>query len=202
MTDTSSSDRAIELFRDHGGILRTKEALELGIHRRTLYRLRDEGMLERISWGVYRLASLPDLGNPDLIAVVLRIPRAVVCLVSALAYHEMTSEIPHEVHIALPRGTKEPRLDHPPIRVFRLTGPALSEGIERVKIDGVVMRIYSPEKTVADCFRFRNKMGIDVAVEALKYAIQQKRISPANLLRYARICRVEKVMMPYLEALG
>ena len=192
---------ALEAFRLNGGILRTRDALELGIHPRTLYRMRDEGAVEQISRGVFRLASLPALSHPDLVAVALRVPRAVVCLVSALAYHDATSEVPHEVQIALPRRTKPPKMDYPPLRVFSFSGPALSEGVETALLDGVAVRIFNLPKTVVDCFRFRNKLGLDVAVEALNQAIKRKGVQPAEVLRYARVCRVERVMLPYLEAI-
>jgi predicted transcriptional regulator of viral defense system len=196
-----SDDRAIEAFREHAGLMQTKDALDLGIHPRTLYRLRDEGVVIQVSRGIYRLASLPPLSQPDIAAVALRVPRAVICLSSALAYHDVTSEIPHEVQIALPRRTKTPRLDFPPIRVFWFSGPALSEGIDVVEIDGVDIRIYDLPKTVVDCFRFRNKIGLDVAIAALNEAIKRKGVHPAELLRYARLCRIESVLLPYLEAI-
>jgi predicted transcriptional regulator of viral defense system len=196
-----ASRHAVEAFRANGGILRTKQALELGIHPRTLYRLRDDGILETVSRGVYRLVDLPDLTHPDLVTVAVRVPRAVICLVSALAFHDATTEVPHEVQIALPRGTKTPQLDHPPLRVFRFSGPALTEGVETVRLDGVDVRIYVLAKTVVDAFRFRNKLGVDVAVEALSLAVNRHGVKPAELLRYARACRVESVMLPYLEAI-
>lgn len=188
------------MFREHG-VLHTKEALELGIHPRTLYQLRDDGVIDQVSRGVYRLASLPELSDPDLVAVALRVPRAVVCLVSALAYHDATDEVPHEVQIALPRGTATPRLDHPPIRVFRFSGAALKDGVETVEVDGVEVRVYNLAKTVVDCFRFRNKLGTDVAVGALREAIREKGVKPAEILKYARRCRAQTVVTPYLEAL-
>jgi predicted transcriptional regulator of viral defense system len=198
----SGIETAETLFREHGGMLRASEAIALGIHPRTLYRLRDENRLVTVSRGLYRLANLPELSDPDLISVATRIPHAVICLVSALAYHEITTEIPHEVSIALPRTVKRPQLDYPPLRVFWFSGGSLTEGIEEHKIDGVKVRIYGPEKTVADCFKFRNKIGLDVAIEALKLCRERKGSTPRNLLHYARICRVERVMRPYLEALG
>ena len=142
-----------------------------------------------------------ELGHPDLVTVALRVPKAVVCLVSALSYHDLTSEVPHEVHIALPHGTKTPQLDHPPIRVYRFTGKALTEGIQVVTLDGIKVRMYGPEKTVIDCFRFRNKLGVDVAVDALSRLLKKGRAKPADILHFARLCRVERVMRPYLEAL-
>jgi predicted transcriptional regulator of viral defense system len=192
---------AIKLFRKRGGILRTTEALALGIHPRTLYQMRDASIVAPVSRGVYRLTSLPPLGEPDLATVALRVPRAVVCLISALAYYQMTTQVPREVQVALPRGTKSPVLPYPPIRVFRFSGAALTAGIETHRLDGVVVRMYGPEKTVADCFRFRHKIGVDVAIEALQLALKDKHITAAGILRYARIDRVERIMLPYLEAL-
>jgi predicted transcriptional regulator of viral defense system len=192
---------ALDAFRMHGGVLRTRDVLAMGIHPRTLYRMRDEGIVDQISRGVFRLASLPGLSNPDLVAVAMRVPRAVVCLISALAYHDCTSEVPHEVQIALPRRTKPPKIEHPPLRVFWFSDPALSAGVETVVLDGIEVRIFDLPKTVVDCFRFRNKLGLDLAVEALNQAIKRKGVQPAELLRYARLCRAERVMLPYIEAI-
>lgn len=192
---------AIHLFRRHGGVLRTRDALRLGIHPRTLYAMRDQGLLERLGRGLYRLADLPPLGNPDLVAVALKVPGGVICLISALAYHELTTQIPHEVYLALPRGAEPPRLEHPPLRVFWFTGKAFTEGVETHKVDGVPVRIYGAEKTLADCFKYRNKIGLDTAVEALRRYVRRGRTRFDMLMAYARICRVEKVMRPYLEAL-
>lgn len=192
---------AAAAFREHGGILRTKEALSLGVHPRTLYAMRDAGKLERLGRGLYRLADLPPLGNPDLVAVALRVPGGVLCLVSALAVHEITTQIPHEVYVALVRGAEPPRLGHPPVRVFWFTGEAFTEGIETHELDGVEVRVYGAAKTVADCFKYRNKLGLDTALEALKLYLREKRGRPDDLVRFARVCRVEKVMRPYIEAL-
>jgi predicted transcriptional regulator of viral defense system len=192
--------RAAAVFRKYGGILRTGQALSEGIHPRTLYRMRDEGILEQLSRGVYRLASMSDLEHPDLVTVSVRVPKAVVCLISALAYHEITTEIPHHVYLALPRGTKTPKIDHPPIRIFRFSGLALTEGVQVHDLGGVGVKIYGPVKTVVDCFRLRNKIGTSVAVEALNKCRDKFKSRPAEFLHFARMCRVEKVMLPYLEA--
>jgi predicted transcriptional regulator of viral defense system len=194
-------DRAKKLFKRHGGLMRTRKALQLGVHPRTLYRMRDEGMLEQLERGLYRLTDLPPLGDPDLVAVALKVPGGVICLVSALAYHELTTQVPHEVHLALPRGTERPRLKQPPVRVFWFAGPAFAQGIETHKVDSFSVRIYSPEKTLADCFKYRNKIGLDVAVEALRLYRSRRRPRIDELMRYACICRVEKIIRPYLEAM-
>ncbi len=194
-------DRAASVFREHGGVLRTMEAVRLGVHPRTLYAMRDAGILERLGRGLYRLADLPPLGNPDLVVVALRIPEGVICLLSALTIHDITTQIPHEVHVALNRGTEPPRLEHPPVRVFWFTGEAFTVGLETHEMDGINVRVYGAAKTVADCFKYRNKLGLDVAIEALKLYLRQKRGGPEELIRFARACRVDRVIRPYIEAL-
>ena len=201
METRKSIQNAITIFRQHGGTLRTAEALRLGIHPRTLYAMRDSGVLEQLSRGLYRLAELPPLSNPDLVTVALKIPQAVICLVSALAFYELTTQIPHAVDVALHNRAERPRLDYPPLRVFWFSGPAWSEGIETPQVDDIPVRIYGPEKSVADSFKYRRKIGLDVALEALKLYRQHHGFDVSKLLYYARICRVEKVMKPYLEAL-
>jgi predicted transcriptional regulator of viral defense system len=193
--------KAVEIFKEHGGLMSTKEAIEAGIQYRTLYEMYGEGLLERVSRGRYRLAELPPIWNPDLAVVGLRIPKGAVCLISALAFHELTTQIPHWVYIALPRGAQEPRIEHPPIRFFRFSGQAYSEGVEVHEIDGIEVRIFNAPKTVADCFKFRNKTGQDVALEALKDYRRTRAFNVEELMKYARICRVEKVITPYLEAI-
>jgi predicted transcriptional regulator of viral defense system len=194
-------DRAVIVFKKHGGILRTAQALREGIHPSTLYAMRDDGVLEIISRGVYRLAASEPLGNPDLVTVASRIALGVVCLISALSFHELTTQIPHEVHVALPRGAEEPRLDHPPMRTYRFSGEAFTEGIETHEFDSVNVRIYNPEKTLADCFKFRNRIGLDTAVEAVRFYRERRPVRIDELMRYAAICRVKKVIRPYLEAI-
>jgi predicted transcriptional regulator of viral defense system len=192
---------AVDLFREHNGVLHTAEALRLGIHPRTLYALRDAGVLLQLSRGVYRLADLPPLTNPDLVTVALRMPQAVICLVSALAFHDLTTQVPHAVDIALHSGAGRPALDYPPLRTFWFSGPAWSEGVEVHQLDDTPVRIYGPEKTVADCFKFRHKLGMDIALEAIRLYRKRKDFNIGTLLTYARICRVERVMQPYLEAI-
>ena len=176
------------------------QALGHGITRYKLYALRDRGVIEAISRGVYRLAELPPIGNPDLVTVSLRYPNAVVCLVSALAYHGMTTQIPHEVSVAVPRDSRIPSLDYPPIRAHRFSKEAYRKGIETHRIDGAPVKVYSREKTLADCFKFRNRVGMDVVLEALKLHRQRHGFDLAALVDCAKVCRVERVMRPYLEA--
>jgi len=193
-------ERPEEIFRKHGGRLRMSEAIERGITRYMLYSLRDKGVIEQVSRGIYRLLELPPISNPDLVTVSLRFPNAVICLVSALAYHEITTQIPHVVFVAVPRDSRMPAHEHPPIQVHRFSNETYKSGIEEHMIDEILVKVYSPEKTLADCFKFRNKIGMDVVLEALKLYKTRKKFDPGELLKYARICRVEKVMRPYLEA--
>jgi len=194
-------ERERRAFSRGGGLLRTSAALRAGIHPRTLYEMRDKGIVEQLGRGLYRLAELPPLSSPDLVTVAAKVPAGVVCLISALSYHEITTQIPHEVHVALPRGTEPPRLKHPPLRVFWFTGRSFTEGIETHRVDGMRLRVYSPEKTLADCFKYRNKLGLDTVLEALRLYRSRKRPNVDELMKFARVCRVEKVMRPYLEAL-
>ena len=193
-------ERPEEIFRKHGGRLRMSEAIAQGITRYMLYSLRDKGIIEQVSRGIYRLVDLPPISNPDLVTVSLRFPNAVICLVSALAYHGITTQIPHVVFVAVSRGSRMPALDHPPIQAHRFSNEAYKSGIEEHPIDGVPVKVYSAEKNLADCFKFRNKIGMDVVLEALKLYKARKKFNLGELLRYAKICRVEKVMRPYLEA--
>jgi predicted transcriptional regulator of viral defense system len=186
--------------------MRTSQALTQGIHPRTLYKLRDAGELIQIGRGVYRLSDIPESANLDLAIVAIRVPQAVICLISALSFFDLTTEIPHQVYIALPGpGTvkaRQPHLDYPPLKAFRFSGAAYTEGIETHVLDGISTKIYSPAKTIADCFKFRNQIGLDVALEALKLYRKRKDFKVSTLLKYARICHVEKVITPYLEAIG
>jgi len=197
----SRFDKAVSIFKKHGGILRTAQALREGIHPGTLYAMRDSWTLEAISRGVYRLTNSPPLSNPDIVTVATRVPGGVICLISALVFYELTTQIPHEVHVALPRGAEEPRLGHPPIRTYRFTGEAFTEGVEAHEIDGVSVRIYSPEKTLADCFKFRNQVGLDTVMEAVRFYRERRSVKVDDLMRYAGICRVKKIIRPYLEAI-
>jgi predicted transcriptional regulator of viral defense system len=193
-------EREIELFRRHGGGLRMAEALRLGVNRTTLYAMRDTGAIEAVSRGVYRLASLGPLANPDLVTVAQRVPQGVLCLISALSFHELTTQVPHAIDVALERGTRKPRLDYPPTTFFWFSGPAFHEGIETHQLDGVSIRVYDPEKTLVDCFRYRNQLGMDVVLEALRLWRRHGSRKLDVLLKYARMRHVERAMRPYLEA--
>ena len=177
------------------------EALSSGISRTQLYAMRDRGDIELVSRGIYRLANLPALGNPDLVTVSLRYPKAVVCLVSALSFHEITTQIPYEVSVAVPRNTTLPKLDYPPLDAHWFAGAVYESGIETHVVDGVKVQVYTPEKTLADCFKFQSKLGTEVVVEALRLYKERKKVNVQELLRQARVRRMLKVMMPYMEAI-
>lgn len=193
--------KARQMFAQHQGMLRTSEAIRLGVHPRTLYALRDSGEIERVARGFYRLSEKAALTNPDFVAVALRIPRAVICLISALAHHGLTTQVPHTVDVALPGHTQVPQMGGIPLRVFWYSEPSFSSGVQSVSISGVAVRIYSPEKSIADCFKYRNKIGLDVAVQALRtYRERTRKLDLKLIAKFAGLDRVEKVMRPYLEA--
>jgi predicted transcriptional regulator of viral defense system len=183
-----------------GGQIRMAEALKAGITRTALYNLRKKGILEKLSRGIYRLKDLPPISNPDIAIIALRSPKAVLCLISALSFHEITTQIPHKIYMALPEKTAPPHIDNLPLSVHRFSGQAYSSGIEEHEIDGVKIKVYSVEKTLADCFKFRNSIGMEVVLEALKLYRSRKPLHVNELLKYARVCRIERIMKPYLEA--
>jgi len=180
--------------------MRTKQVLGEGIHRRTLYYMRDSGDLIQLERGVYQLADDEGTGNPDLVVIAKKIPKARICLISALSFHELTDEIAHEIHIALPTSSWEPVLNYPPIKVYRFSEETYESGAQIHSQDGVEITVFTPAKTVADCFKFRNQIGLSIAVEALKRTLAEKKATVKEILEYAKLCRVEKVMKPYLEA--
>jgi predicted transcriptional regulator of viral defense system len=157
------------------------------------------GSLKQVVRGQYRLASMPEFTEPDLVAVALRSHQGVICLVSALFFHELTTQIPHEVYLAIPSGRKPPVLRYPPVRVFYYSSATFTKGVQVHDVQGVKVRIYSPERTLVDCFKFRNRIGVDVAVEAMKRYCRRRNSNMDAVLGFARLCRVEKVMAPYLE---
>lgn len=197
----TARDKAIETIRKNGGLIRTHEALALGIHRRTLYGLRDEGTLVPISHGLFQLADLDIPAQVDIVEVSKKVPKGVVCLISALSFHELTTQTPHYVWLAIDRKARKPKIDYPPVRVFFFSGDAFSRGIETHPIMGHDVRVYNPAKTVIDCFRWQRAVGLDVAIEAAKEYLKREESSPAALMEYAKACKVEKIVRPYLEAM-
>ena len=195
------TQRVLELVRKNGW-LRASDLADAGVPRAVLTRMAASGQLERAARGLYRL---PDSGSSEhegLVTVASKVPQAVVCLLSALQFHGLTTQLPWQVWFAMPRGSHVPRLEYPPIRMVQFTGEAYTQGIETHERDGVKLHVYSVAKTVADCFKHRNKIGMDVALEALKDARAQGRASFDDLWRCAKVCRVSNVMRPYMEAVA
>ena len=201
MMKKSKLDLAVAVFREHGGVLTMSEAMALGIHRRELYTLRDRGDLEVISRGVYRLIEMPEPSLPDFIPIAKKIPKGVICLISALAFHEITTQIPHFVYVALPTTAHRPKISHPPIRCFWYSNKLLTTGIEEHTIDGCTVRVFGVEKTLVDCVKFRNKIGMDVVLEALKMYWRSRKINLDKLFELAKLFRVEKILKSIMEVI-
>ena len=198
---TTAETTAIQKVKELGGTFRSSELLQQGVSPRTLYSLRDCGVLEQLSRGTYRLVEQGTLSNPDLVTVALRVPQGIICLISALSFHGLTTQIPHAVSIAITQTMRNPSISYPPLNIYRFDEPSYRAGIEKHLIDGVSVSIYCSEKTLADCFKFRNKIGKDIVLEALKRYREQHPLNVAELMRYATICRVANIMRPYLESL-
>jgi len=201
MPARAHAEYVLQLLRQKGW-LRASDLASAGVPRVVLTRMTASGQLERAARGLYRLPDSLGSEHQGLTAVATKVPQAVFCLLSALQFHGLTTQLPWQVWIAMPRGSHAPRIDHPPIKMVQFTGEAYSEGIESHQRDQVALRVYSVAKTVADCFKHRNKIGLDVALEALKDARAQQKASADDLWRYAKVCRVANVMRPYLEALA
>jgi predicted transcriptional regulator of viral defense system len=198
---TRKLDTALEAFRAKGGTLRTRDLIALGVHTDALYSLRDSGRIIELGRGIYRLAEVGEAEHPDLAVVAARSPDAAICLISALAYHGITTQIPSCVHLAVPRGSYHGIKLSTPVTVYRFDPKTFGNGLETHRVGGTPVKIYSAARTVVDCFKFRNKLGLDVALEALRLARQRKRVQNRELLRYARLLRVENPMSPYLQAI-
>jgi len=204
----TTQESILALARDRG-LVRPLDLDARGLPRVSLTRLVRQGRLARVGRGLYALPDRPVSEHSALAEVARRHPRAVVCLLSALRFHELTTQSPFEVWLAIPTKARAPRLDYPPLRIVRFSEAGLVEGVEEHEIDGVPVRVTGVARTVADCFKYRNKIGLDVALEALKEALKEqgqggrgRRVSIDELWRYARLDRVANVMRPYLEALA
>jgi predicted transcriptional regulator of viral defense system len=192
--------KALKLARRRQGVT-AREVAAAGIHRQVLTRLVEAGQLERVGRGMYRLPEQSISEHHGLVLACAAVPQGVVTLISALQFHRIGTQLSSKVWIAIDRRARRPALKYPPLRVVRYTGEALSAGVESRRIEGQTVRVYNVAKTVADCFKYRNKIGLDVALEALREAWRERRFTMDELDRYARICRVQRVMRPYLEAL-
>ena len=199
MAKTTAGEQILDLAA-HQPLVRPRDVEALGIARESLLRLYRRGLLVRQARGVYALPQTPVTEHHSLAMAAKRVPRGVICLLSALRFHGLTTQDPHEVWIAIDLKARKPSVQSPALRVVRFSGRSLVEGVEESEIEGVRVRVYSSAKTVADCFKYRHKIGIDVAIEALRDSIRTRKTSVDEIHRYAKVCRVANVMRPYLES--
>ena len=202
MTTTAThADKILDLV-SKVGVLRPRDLDAYGITRTYLSRLVAAGKLQRIGRGLYVLPGIDVSEHHSLAEACKRVPKGVVCLLSALRFHELTTQAPFEVWLAIAEKAWRPRLDYPPLRIVRFSSVALDSGIEEHQIEGVAIPVFTPAKTVADCFKYRNKIGLDVAIEALRECWRSQRCTMDELWKYAKVCRVQNVMRPYLESIA
>ena len=200
MTANPDRVRALKLARRQQGVT-SRELTRAGVHRQVLTRLVASGQLERLARGLYRSPEQTITEQHGLVIAAAAVPHGIICLLSALQYHGLGTELPAAIWMAIDRRARRPALRYPPLRIVRYTGAALTAGVERHVMEGRPVKIYSLPKTLADCFKYRNKIGLDVALEALRDAWRTRRFTMDQLDRYAAICRVQRVMRPYIEAL-
>ncbi|BDI05890.1 type IV toxin-antitoxin system AbiEi family antitoxin domain-containing protein [Sphaerotilus microaerophilus] len=201
MLADTHTQRVLDLASQKG-LLRASDLVTIDAPRVVLTRLTAAGQLERVGRGLYRLPDAHGSEHEGLVTIATKVPQAVFCLLTALQFHELTTQLPRQVWIAMPRGSHAPRIDFPPIKMVQFTGEGYTAGVEEVVRDGAKLRVYGVAKTVVDCFKHRNKIGLDVALEALKDARAHRRASMDDLWHFAKICRVANVMRPYLESIG
>jgi predicted transcriptional regulator of viral defense system len=199
--DPSPSETVLELTRKLG-VLRVRDLTSRGIHPEYLRRLCSQGLMVRTGRGLYMAADADISAHHSLAQAAKLVPHGVICLLSALRFHDIGTQSPHEVWMAVERTAARPRIDYPPLRIVRFSGLSLSEGVEEHLMEGVQVMVTDPARTVADCFKYRNKIGLDVALEALKECRRSRRCEIDDLWRYAKLCRVANVMKPYLEAMS
>lgn len=189
----------MSFFQSHDGVARFSAILKEGFHPDSLGALEKEGKVEKIARGLYRITNYTPGSHPDLVVASLQAPKGVICLLSALSFYEATNEIPKYVDIAIPQGTHANRIKYPPVKFYRFAPKAWKTGIEKHEVENHQVKIYSLAKTIADCFKFRNRIGVDIARDALKFAITEKAIKPKEIMEYAKICRVDSIIKPILE---
>lgn len=200
MRDTTQKDKVIELLSG-GQVMRSSELTQFGIDRKIIQRMENDGEIIRLSRGLYSLPNAAPSTHYSLLEAQKHIPNGVICLLSALVYHDIGTQNPHLVWMAIPHRSRTPKIENLPVKIVRMTDEPYERGKTEVKIEGGILKIYDIPKTVADCFKFRNKIGIDVAIEALKDVIGHKRATVDELLKAADVCRVRKIITPYLETL-
>lgn len=199
--DATMNEQALELAK-RLGVVRLRDAMEHGIHPEVLRRLVASKQMVRVARGVYSLPNRNATEHDDLVQAAIRVPTGVVCLLSALNYHQIGTQMPHEVWMMIDRRSHRPTIDSPPMRFIRASGPSLEDGVDTITIDGHEVRVFNPAKTIVDCFRYRRHVGLEVAIEALREVIRDRRCTPDAIARYAVSCGVWSVVRPYLEALA
>jgi len=197
----SKEAELIQFLKQKGGMASFSELDKAGFNKALIKVSLANENIKRLDRGLYSLSEGMSFSNPDLVAISIKIPKGIVCLLSALAFHEATNEIPKYVDVAIPRGTYESRIKYPPVRFYRFAPDTWKAGVEKHEIEGHKIKIYSLAKTIVDCFKFRNRIGINVAREALKIAVAEKYVKPKDIMEYAKICRVDKIIKPILETM-
>ena len=192
----------LQQFVQQSHVIRASDLQKIGVPRNYLGRLGSRGVLQKIDRGLYEVVGLPASEYMSLVEISHKVPKSVICLLSALRFHEIGTQMPSEVWIAIDVKARSPKTEHPRIRVVRFSGEALRFGVQEHEVQGGRIRVYSPAKTVADCFKFRNKIGMDVALEALRECRRQKKATVDELWRAAKVCRVANVMRPYMETVA
>jgi len=194
-------ERMYKVFRTHKGFARTKDILAAGIHSRDIKRVREEEQVIRVKRGLYRLAEIPLISNQGFVDLARAVPEGVICLLSALSYYELTTFNPSVIAMAICRGQREPKIEYPPVEFYHFSKKQFKAGIGEIKTKGHKIRIYNPEKTICDCFRYRNKLGLDIAKEGLSEYLKRKDRNLEKLLEYAEICRIKPLLQTWLNAI-
>ena len=199
---SQTQEEQVLALASSASLLRARDVAALSLPTIILSRLVKDGRLRRVGRGVYARADRPLSEHISLAEVALRVPRGVICLLSALHIHGLGTQAPHQIWLAIPQNSPTPRFERPSLRPVRMSGPALTKGIQSMRIDGLDVPVFNAAKTIADCFKYRNKIGIDVALEALRDGWEQRKVSMDELSYYANIDRVSNVMRPYMESVA
>ncbi len=189
-----------EIFKQHN-VVRLRDFIKAGIHQQIIMRMVNAGKIQRISRGLYMLEESDITANHSFVEVSCKIRKAVICLISALQFHDIGTQLPNKIWIAIPRTNTKPNFTNPPLNINWYSGRAYTEGIEIKVIEGIPVKIYNIPKTIADCFKFRNKIGMEVAIESLKECVREKKVNTEDIMYYASICRVSNIIKPYMESI-
>ena len=194
-------ERIHKVFKKYKGFARTKDILAAGIHTRNIKRVREKEQVVQVKRGLYRLADIPLISNQGFVDLAHAVPGGVICLLSALSYYELTTFNPSVISMAICRGSRKPKINYPPVEFYHFSKKQFEAGINKIKVKGHEIRIYNPEKTICDCFRYRNKLGLDIAKEGLSEYLKRKDRDLEKLLEYAEICRIKPLLQTWLNAI-